>query len=785
MATLLYRLGKTAFRRWPRFVAGWLTLLVVVIGISAGFSQPFSDAFTIPGIPSERAAELQSELFPESPDAFAQATVNVVVAAPEGQQLDQPRYQEAIATLVDDLRALPQMSTSPDADPQLGNPVDLAATQLEAALSRAEENGTDMDVARADNQALSSLSSDGRAGIIAFDLDVDSPTSVEQTTIDQLTSAMRTARDSGLTVEANGSGSQAFAFGGGAAEAVGLAIALVILLLTFGSFVAAGLPLLTAVIGVAIGLTGVTAMTAFTDLNSSTTALSSMIGLAVGIDYTLFILARYRAEMRHTDDRAHAIGIAVGTAGSAVVFAGLTVLIALSALSVVGIPFLTSMGLAAAGTVLIAVLIALTLLPAVLGMLKSKAFGARVRTYAPAPDTQGRVINNGVRWARLVGRRPLAAVLLVVVALGALAIPLKDLQLAFPTDSTASSDTTQRRASDLLSAEFGPGREGPLLVVVDARGSADPAAAFAQVTEWAGGQDGVANAQVVATNADPSDPGAQATGALLQVQPSAGPDDEATETLLGDLRSGQSAIEQESDTGIGVTGLTAITTDVSDRLAGALPIYLAIVIGLAFLLLMVVFRSILVPLTATLGFLLSVLATLGATVAIFQEGAFGIFEGQPIVSFVPIFLIGVVFGLAMDYQVFLVTRIREAHVHGSSTREAIVDGFRNSARVVAAAAAIMTAVFSGFMLEDDPIIKSLGFALAAAVVFDAFVVRMVLIPGLMYLMGEKAWYLPAWLDRILPNVDVEGEKLERPHLSGDQASPGNKDDEVREKQPVG
>lgn len=765
MATYLYRLGKTAFHHWPRFLAGWFVLLIVVGVTAAGFSKPFTDAFTIPGIPSEKAADLQAELFPASQDAFSQANVNVVVVAPEGSQLGDPQYADAISTLVSDLQALPQMAEDPAANPQLGNPVDLAQATTDAYVDAARQSGGDVAQARDNAQAISSLSADGRAGIIAFDLDVETPTDIEQTTIDALTDAMQTARDAGLTVEANGAGSQAFAFGGGVAELIGIGIALVVLLLTFGSLVAAGLPILTAIFGVAIGLTGVTAMTAFMDLNSSTTALSSMIGLAVGIDYTLFILARYRSELRHTDDRAHAVGIAVGTAGSAVVFAGLTVLIALSALSVVGIPFLTSMGLAAAGTVLVAVLVALTLLPAVLGMTKSKAFGGQVRQYRPAHEADGQVLNNGVRWARLVGKQPLAAALLVVVALGALAIPLKDLHLAFPSDSTAASDTTQRKASDLMAAEFGPGREGPLLIVVDGTESDDPATSFADVAAWANGLDGVANAQVLATNADPSNPDAAATGALIQVLPSAGPDDTATQDLLNDLRDGEDAIAQQTATTIGVTGLTAITTDVSDKLADALPIYLAVVIGLAFLLLMIVFRSLLVPITATLGFLLSVLATLGATVAIFQEGTFGIFEPQPMVSFIPIFVIGVVFGLAMDYQVFLVTRIREAHVHGMSTRDAVVDGFRNSARVVAAAAAIMTAVFSGFILEDDAIIKSMGFALAAAVVFDAFIVRMVLIPALMYLMGEKAWYLPAWLDRILPDVDVEGEKLERPHMS--------------------
>ena len=254
-------------------------------------------------------------------------------------------------------------------------------------------------------------------------------------------------------------------------------------------------------------------------------------------------------------------------------------------------------------------------------------------------------------------------------------------------------------------------------------------------------------------------------GAMILIQPSSSPEDTATEDLLQSLRDGEQAIEEKTGTSVGVTGMTAIQTDVSKKLADAMPIYLAIVIGLAFVLLVMVFRSLLVPLTATLGFLLSVMATLGATVAIFQEGVFGIFPGQPIVSFIPIFLIGVVFGLAMDYQVFLVTRIREAHVHGASYREAVVDGFRNSARVVTAAALIMTSVFAGFIFMDEPIVQSMGFALAAAVIFDAFVVRLVLIPALMYLMGEKAWYLPRWLDRIIPNVDIEGENLHRPHLA--------------------
>ena len=774
MARLLYRIGKTAYRRWPLFLTGWLVAMVAVGAVAATMSKPMTDAFSIPGIPSEKAADLQAELFPESTDAFDQATVTVVVAAPEGHTLAEPTYSDAVDALIADLEDGPQMP----ADTPLANPAVAWPDQQKGMVDQAVEGGTPRDQAVANAEAVSSLSKDGRVGTITWNFDVDTVADVKPATQDSVNDALATARDAGLTAEANGAGMSSMAPPGGASELIGIAIALVVLVLTFGSLVAAGLPILTAIFGVALGMTGITAMTAFMDIGSSTPMLATMIGLAVGIDYALFILARYRSELEHTGDRAEAVGVAVGTAGSAVVFAGLTVLIALSALSVVGIPFLTAMGLAAAATVLIAVLVALTLLPAILGLMKSRAFGGRVRKYLPKRDERGRIRNNGTRWAGFVGRRPVAVVLLVVVALGALAVPLKDLHLAFPTDSTAAADTTQRKASDLIADAFGPGREAPMLVVVDGRDVAadDRPAAYGEVVAWAAGQPGVRNAQIVAMNEE-------GTGAQVMVTPRTGPDETATEDLLTALRDGQAGVEADTGTTIGVTGLTAITTDVSERLSDALPIYLAVVIGLAFLLLMLVFRSILVPLTATLGFLLSVLATLGATVAVFQEGVFGIMEGQPIVSFMPIFLIGVVFGLAMDYQVFLVTRIREAHVHGASPREAVVDGFRNSARVVAAAAVIMTAVFAAFMLQDEPIVKSMGFALAVAVVFDAFIVRMTLIPAVMYLLGEKAWWLPRWLDRLLPNVDVEGESLERPHLAGAYGDQDDPDDE-RELQPA-
>ncbi|QWZ06816.1 MMPL family transporter [Nocardioides panacis] len=749
MATLLYRLGKTAYRRWPAFVAAWLVALIGVGVLAGTVSKPMVDTFSIPGIPSLTAQDLQKQLFTDTEDAEDQASVTVVVAAPQGHTLREPAYIDRVDRLVGDLQALPQMPAT-----KLADPVPASDAQYRQAVGAATKSGTPADVARANARALLPLSPDSRVGTVSWTYDVASVADVAPATQQKLLDVLADARADGLTAEANGSGTQAMVETGGTSELLGIGVALVVLIITFGSLVASGLPILSALVGVGLGVSGISIATAFTTVGTTTPILATMIGLAVGIDYTLFILSRYRTELHHTDDRQEAVGRAVGTAGSAVVFAGLTVLIALSALAIVRIPFLTSMGLAAAGTVFMAVLVALTLLPAVLGMLKSKAFGGRVRRERVERDADGRLHNNGVRWARLLGRAPVAVLLLVVVALGALALPARSLHLALPSDSTAATSTTQRQASDLVSDAFGPGREAPLLLVVDGRGAAeaDRPAAYGQVVDWAAGQRDVASAQVVGMNE-------AGTGAQILVTPRSGPDAQATVDLLGALRDGQSAIEAKTSTTVGVTGITAIQTDVSDRLTEALPTYLAVVIGLAFLLLMLVFRSILVPLTATLGFLLSVLATLGATVLVFQEGHLGLVEGQPLVSFMPIIVIGIVFGLAMDYQVFLVTRMREAYVHGASAREAVVDGFRHGARVVSAAATIMISVFAAFMLQDNALIQSIGFALAAAVFLDAFVVRMVLIPSVMYLLGDAAWWLPRWLDRLLPNVDIEGGKL--------------------------
>jgi RND superfamily putative drug exporter len=417
------------------------------------------------------------------------------------------------------------------------------------------------------------------------------------------------------------------------------------------------------------------------------------------------------------------------------------------------------MGLAAAGTVVVAVIIALTLLPALLGFAQNAALPKALRSKGgktPKPQRKTGKPNGGTRWARFVIRRPLVVLLFSVVGLGVISIPTLDLQLGMPGDEAKSTETTQRRAYDALADGFGPGFNGPLTVVVDAKGAADPKGAVDQAVQKLTGTPGVVKVSPAVFNA-------AGDTAMFSATPSTGPSDEKTKDLVHTIRDEAKDLKGSTGAGMLVTGSTAVNIDVSQKVTDALIPYLALVVGLAVLLLMVVFRSVLVPVKAALGFLLSVLSAFGVIVAVFQWGwladLIGVEQTGPVMSMMPIFLIGVVFGLAMDYEVFLVTRIREAYVHGESPGDSIVTGFRHNARVVTAAAVIMIAVFSGFIGGDESMIKMMGLGLAAAVFFDAFVVRMTIVPAVLALLGRKAWWLPKWLGKVLPNVDIEGESL--------------------------
>ncbi|MFF5101471.1 MMPL family transporter [Streptomyces sp. NPDC000134] len=719
MATLLYKLGRLAFRRRHFVALIWVALLTLA-GVGAASAPPAGNtSFSIPGTEAQKAFDLLEQRFPgQSADG---ATARVVFKAPGGEKMTDAENKATVEKTVADLSDGSEVASV--ADPYQGKAV----------------------------------SKDGTIAYASVKYDV-SGMELEESTKDALEAAAQQARDAGLTVEIGGDALSA-APHTGATEVIGIAVAAVVLVITFGSLVAAGLPLLTALIGVGIGVSSITALAGVLDLGSTTSILAMMIGLAVGIDYALFIVSRYRAELAEGREREEAAGRAVGTAGSAVVFAGLTVVIALVGLAVVNIPMLTKMGVAAAGTVAIAVLIALTMVPALLGYAgrRVKPAGARrgrrgTADTAPKPAKA----NMGTRWASFVVRRPLAVLLLGVIGLGAAAIPATSLELGLPDDGSQPTDTTQRRAYDLLSEGFGPGFNGPLMVVVDAKGSADPQAAFTAVS------DGIKDLKDVVTVTPPA-PNKAGDTATITVVPDSKPSSVATEDLVHAIRDAGADVRADTGAETLVTGSTAMNIDVSQKLNDALIPYLVLVVGLAFLLLIVVFRSILVPLKAALGFLLSVLAALGAVVAVFQwgwlSGLMGVEETGPVMSMMPIFMVGVVFGLAMDYEVFLVTRMREAYVHGESPSQAIVTGFKHGARVVTAAAVIMMAVFAGFIGSSESMVKMIGFGLAIAVLFDAFVVRMALVPAVLALLGKRAWWLPKWLDRALPNVDVEGEGL--------------------------
>ncbi|MFE7439108.1 MMPL family transporter [Streptomyces chartreusis] len=738
MATFLYKVGRLAFRRRHFVALIWVALLTLAGVGAASAPAAGSTSFSIPGTEAQKAFDLLDQRFPGmSADG---ATARVVFKAPHGEKMTDAGNK---ATVQDTVKEL--------------------------------SDGSEV-ASVADPYAAKAVSKDGTIAYASVKYEV-SGMELEDASREALEDAAQDARDAGLTVEVGGDALQTTPETG-ATEVIGIAVAAVVLVITFGSLIAAGLPLLTALIGVGIGISTITALANALELGSTTSTLAMMIGLAVGIDYALFIVSRYRAELAEGREREEAAGRAVGTAGSAVVFAGLTVVIALVGLSVVNIPMLTKMGIAAAGTVVIAVLIALTMIPALLGYAgkKVRPAGSKSRwmggNRAEKKAASGKAKPNmGTRWASFVVRRPIAVLLLGVIGLGAAAIPASSLELGLGDDGSQPTSTTQRRAYDLLSDGFGPGFNGPLMVVVDAKGQDDPDAVFQQVGDDIKGLKNV----VTVTPAAPNKAGDTAT---ITVIPKSKPSSVTTEDLVHSIRDKGAEVKADTDADVLVTGSTAMNIDVSQKLNDALLPYLALVVGLAFLLLIVVFRSILVPLKAALGFLLSVMAALGAVVAVFQWGWFaglmGVEETGPVMSMMPIFMVGVVFGLAMDYEVFLVTRMREAYVHGEKPSQAVVTGFKHGARVVTAAAVIMMAVFAGFIGSSESMVKMIGFGLAIAVFFDAFVVRMAIVPAVLALLGKKAWWLPKWLDRALPNVDVEGEGL---RTQGESRKDGDPDED--------
>jgi putative drug exporter of the RND superfamily len=717
MATYLHRLGGWAFdNRW-KVLGAWVLVLVAVGLCAAAFAGETNDEFTVPGTESQQAQDLLEEKFP----AASGATARMVFEAPAGETLAEPENKAALE-------------------------------QSLAAAAKAQ----DVDLVT-DPFKDGTISQNGR---IAF-ADVVYPVpanEISDTAADQLEASADPARAAGLELD----------FGGGIvtdesttnSESAGIIIAFVILSITLGSLLAAGMPVLTAILGVAIGLTGLTALTDVFTVSETAPILATMLGLAVGIDYALFIISRHRQNLADGLTLRDAAALATATAGSAVVFAGTTVIIALVGLLIVNIPFLTVMGMAAAGTVAIAVLIALTLVPALLGFA-----GDRITRLNPvvgrrlAHPKAGEKMS--IRWATFVTKRPAPVLATGLVLMLAAAVPALSLRLGLPDDGSQPESNTERKAYDRLTEGFGPGFNATLTAVVDAPGlPREDQIRLAQQLA-----DGLRDYPGVAAISEPTQNFTHEI-TVVTVIPTTSPTSDETKDLVNALRGEADRIREQTGINAYVTGTTAINIDTADSLSAAMPRYIIVVVGLALILLTAVFRSVLVPIKAAVGFLLTIAAAMGLVVWIFQDGnlsgLFGVSVPGPILSFLPILLIGILFGLAMDYEVFLVSRMRESFVHTGDARRSIITGFGQSGRVVTAAALIMFGVFGAFVLSDDPITKSIGVSLAVGVLADAFIVRMTLVPAVMALLGDRAWSLPPWLDRHLPNLDIEGEGVTAP-----------------------
>lgn len=757
MSTFLYTLGRWSFRHPWRVLTAWLLVLVLAGGGVALFAKGTDNTFTIPGTESQAGLEMLGRTFPQVSGASAE----IIVVSADGAKVTDPAYQDAV------------QKTSTD----IGN-LDFVEAVTDPY----------------DTRISGGISDDERAAIVRIQFSGEA-TEVPQATEDGLREAATVLGEALPPGSQSVLGGQLFATeipGASLTEALGVLIAALVLMVTFRSFLVAGMPLATAILGVALSIALIFIATGFATVSSTTPLLAVMLGLAVGIDYALFIVSRHQDQTRAGMDPEESTARAVGTAGSAVVFAGITVLIALIGLSFAGIPFLTTMGIAASVAVAIAVCVGLTLTPAFLGFAGHRVVGwgykrqkKRSRTATAEDDTAAaeeaaaesvrrattaaiKAERNGPakRWVGLVTRHPVVTTVAVIGLLGVTAVPAASLALTLPNAGQLPEGDEARVAYELTDEYFGPGANGPLIMTGTIVTSNDPLTLMTDIGDEIAKIPGVAEVALATPN-ETADTG------IVQIVPETAPDDPRTADLVRELRAQEDRLYDEFGVRLLVTGYTAVTIDISDQLGAALLPFGLFVVGLSLVLLMIVFRSIWVPLTAAGGYLLSVAASFGVVAAVFEWGWFAdalhVAKVGPIISFMPIVVMGVLFGLAMDYQVFLVSRMREDYVHakreGRTPREvalgAVRSGFAASARVVVAAAVIMFAVFVAFVPEGDSSLKPIALGLAVGVAVDAFLVRMTLVPAILALLGAKAWWMPRWLDRILPKLDVEGEAVER------------------------
>lgn len=786
MSTFLHRIGATAYGNPIKVLLAWLAVLLVLGGSLALNPPTISSEVKISGTPAQ---ELIDDLTTSMPEA-AGGQGQVVFTVEDGKLTD-PERAAAFAEAADGVYALDKVidprkamaAAEATAAKEIAAEIEQIATEASIAAMKegrdpeaagraaaaeaakaADEQGA-RQLAEATKSAVvvdgepvlgSVVSEDGRTALLQFQFTVQTA-ELSADEIDAVVNAASEPLEKLDVTVTPGSTLAGLPHLAGAGEAVGLAVAAIVLVITLGSIVAAGLPLATALLGVAIGIAGTFALSFLYDLNSISVVLALMLGLAVGIDYALFIVNRQRnLILTQKLTAADAAARAVGTAGSAVFFAGLTVIIALVALVVVGISLLTTMAMVAAATVGIAVLIALTFLPALLGLVKERIVSEKARTKrASAPAEESHKVASA--WSKFLVKNRWLATLGVVAVTGVMAVPVLDMELGLPSGESYATGSGQRDSYDAVTEAFGEGLNGPLVVIARSV-TTQPLAEenLAEVTRQISALDDVADVVVAGSKED-------GTMAMVIVTPETGPTDARTTDLVHAIRDLSDGFQSDLLTEVGVTGQTAMGVDISEKMGEVMPIYIGIVLGLSLIVLLLVFRSIIVPIKATVGFLLSILATFGATTALFQwgwlQGLFGLDSTGPVLALLPIIVTGVLYGLAMDYQVFLVSSMRESWVHGHKGTDAVVHGFSTSSRVVVAAAIIMVSVFAGFVFNGDPMVKQMGFGLAIGILIDAFLVRMTLVPAVMAMFGDRAWALPKWLDKALPDLDVEGDKL--------------------------
>ncbi|MEU3979362.1 MMPL family transporter [Streptomyces sp. NPDC026672] len=760
MSVLLYRLGRFAYARPWYVIAGWLAVVFTVVGLLVVHPAKLSNEVRIDGTPAQEVIDDLSRSLPEASGGQGL----LVLRAPDGARVDAPGSRDALAAAV-------------DAVYRHDHVID-ARKVLAAELAKGEDSplpAAQQAVARAAGQPAGKVpvpflvngrpvpgvvvSADGGTALMQFQFD-EQTYELPAGTIDDTVEAARHEAGRGHLDVLPSAAMMELPEIVGVGEVVGVVVAALVLLITLGSVVVAGLPLVIALVGVTVGVGGAFTLSTVFEIHSLTAVLALMLGLAVGIDYALFIVNRQRRLVLERGLSAHeAAARAIGTAGSAVFFAGSTVIIALAGLLVVGITLLSTMAVAAAATIAIAILLALTLLPALLGLVGERVCSERVRRRTRQRAEVSRA-TRATRWSSGLVRHRSPALLAALLVPLVLALPALDMRMGLPSGASYNEDTAQRQSYEAVSESFGPGYNGPLMVVArSARGDTPLTPdALAAITTGLRHTEGAAAVSLAGMNGTGST-------AILSLVPRDGPNDDGTKDLVTAVRQESATMSARHGVTLGITGFTALAIDVSDRLADVLPLYVATVLGLSLIVLLLVFRSVVVPVMATLGFLLSIAATFGATTAVFQWGwlqpLFGLDATAPVVSLLPIIVTGVLYGLAMDYQMFLVTSMREARMHGGGPVGSVVTGFSQASSVVVAAATIMVSVFAGFVFNAQPMIKQAGFSLAAGILIDAFVIRMTLVPVTMALAGDRAWWIPRRLDRVLPNLDVEGDELAR------------------------